>query len=197
MSEYYAKVAVDLDVLPLQRAILRQPKLFGKYPQRGNFEGSPHCAMKDIWVRYNDIEPYLERGNLDGFADEHDSVWYPAAYAIPQVRKVVFDLMRIVEGERLGGILITKLPPGGKIEKHVDGGWHASYYDKYFVPILNEEGATFSFEDGVIHPKVGEAYWFNNAVPHWVDNNTDSDRIAMIVCIRHQGVKGAYREDNQ
>lgn len=197
MSEYYARVATDLDVLPLQRAILRQPKLFGKYPQRGNFEGSPHCAMKDIWVRYNDIEPYLERGNLDGFADEHDSVWYPAAYAIPQVRKVVFDLMRIVEGERLGGILITKLPPGGKIEKHVDGGWHASYYDKYFVPILNEEGATFSFEDGVIHPKVGEAYWFNNAVPHWVDNNTDSDRIAMIVCIRHQGVKGAYREDNQ
>ena len=197
MSEYYAKVATDLDVLPLQRAILRQPKLFGKYPQRGNFEGSPHCAMKDIWVRYNDIEPYLQRGNLDGFADEHDSVWYPSAYAIPQVRKVVFDLMRIVEGERLGGILITKLPPGGKIEKHVDGGWHASYYDKYFVPILNEEGATFSFEDGVIHPKVGEAYWFNNAVPHWVDNNTDSDRIAMIVCIRHQGVKGAYREDNQ
>lgn len=197
MSEYYARVATDLDVLPLQRAILRQPKLFGKYPQRGNFEGSPHCAMKDIWVRYNDIEPYLERGNLDGFADEHDSVWYPASYAIPQVRKVVFDLMRIVEGERLGGILITKLSPGGKIEKHVDGGWHASYYDKYFVPILNEEGATFSFEDGVIHPKVGEAYWFNNAVPHWVDNNTDSDRIAMIVCIRHQGVKGAYREDNQ
>lgn len=197
MSEYYARVATDLDVLPLQKAILRQPKLFGKYPQRGNFEGSPHCAMKDIWVRYNDIEPYLQRGNLDGFADEHDSVWYPSAYAIPQVRKVVFDLMRIVEGERLGGILITKLPPGGKIEKHVDGGWHASYYDKYFVPILNEEGATFSFEDGVIHPKVGEAYWFNNAVPHWVDNNTDSDRIAMIVCIRHQGVKGAYREDNQ
>jgi len=196
MSEYYARVATDLDVLPLQRAILRQPKLFGKYPQRGNFEGSPHCAMKDIWVRYNDIEPYLATGNLDGFADEHDSVWYPAAYAIPQVRKVVFDLMRIVEGERLGGILITKLPPGGKIEKHVDGGWHASYYDKCFVPILNEEGATFSFEDGVIHPKVGEAYWFNNAVPHWVDNNTDSDRIAMIVCIRHQGVKGAYREDN-
>lgn len=196
MSEYYARVATDLDVLPLQRAILRQPKLFGKYPQRGNFEGSPHCAMKDIWVRYNDIEPYLERGNLDGFADEHDSVWYPAAYAIPQVRKVVFDLMRLVEGERLGGILITKLPPGGKIEKHVDGGWHASYYDKYFVPILNEEGATFSFEDGVIHPKIGEAYWFNNSVPHWVENNTDSDRIAMIVCIRHQGVKGAYREDN-
>ena len=196
MSEYYARVATDLDVLPLQRAILRQPKLFGKYPQRGNFEGSPHCAMKDIWVRYNDIEPYVECGNLDGFADEHDSVWYPAAYAIPQVRKVVFDLMRLVEGERLGGILITKLPPGGKIEKHVDGGWHASYYDKYFVPILNEEGATFSFDDGVIHPKVGEAYWFNNAVPHWVDNNTDSDRIAMIVCIRHQGVKGAYRENN-
>lgn len=196
MSEYYARVATDLDVLPLQTAILRQPKLFGKYPQRGNFEGSPHSEMKDIWVRYNDVEPYLKKGSLDGFADEHDSVWYPSAYAIPQVRKVVFDLMRIVEGERLGGVLITKLPPKGIIEKHSDGGWHAEYYDKYFVPILNEEGATFCFEDGVIHPKIGEAYWFDNSVPHWVENNTDSDRIAMIVCIRHSKVKGAYREDN-
>ena len=196
MSEYYAKVADNLDVKPLQIALIRQPKLFGKYPQRGNFETSPHKSMKDIWVRYNDIEPFLAKGNLEGFDQEHDSVWYPAAYAIPQVRKVVFDLMRIVEGERLGGILITKLPPGGKIDVHVDGGWHAKYYDKYFVPVLGEEGTSFCFDDGCIVPKIGEAWWFDNSVPHWVENNTDSDRIAMIVCIRHQGVKGAYREDN-
>lgn len=196
MSEYYAKVADNLDVKPLQIALLRQPKLFGKYTQRGDFEGSPHNEMKDIWVRYNDINPFIEKGSFVGFDAEHDSIWYPSAYAIPQVRKVVFDLMRIVEGERLGGILITKLAPGGKIEKHSDGGWHAEYYDKYFVPILNEEGAVFAFEDGVITPKVGEAYWFDNSVPHWVENNTDSDRIAMIVCIRHSKVQGAYREDN-
>lgn len=196
MSEYFAKVADNLDVKPLQTAILRQPKLFGKYTQRGDFKGSPHSEMKDIWVRYNDVTPFLEKNSFVGFDSEHDSIWYPSAYAIPQVRKVVFDLMRIVEGERLGGILITKLPPGGNIKKHSDGGWHAEYYDKYFVPILNEEGAIFGFEDGIIAPKIGEAYWFDNSVPHWVENNTDSDRIAMIVCIRHSKVEGAYREDN-
>ena len=196
MNEHYAKIADNLDVLPLQTALLRQPKLFGKYPFRGTVEGSPHSDMQDIWVRFNDVTPYLEKGNLQGITDEHDSVWYQSDYAIPQVLKIVFDLMRIVEGERLGGILITKLPPGGKIEKHIDGGWHAEYYDKYFVPILNEEGATFSFESGVITPKVGEAYWFDNSVPHWVDNNSNADRIAMVVCIKSADVIGAYRENS-
>lgn len=196
MSEFYAKVADNLDVKPLQVALLRQPALFGKYPQRGEFKGSPHSEMKDIWVRYNDAKPFIEKNDFTGFDSEHESIWYPAAYALPQVRKIVFDLMRIVEGEQLGGILITKLPPKGKIEKHTDGGWHANFYDKYFIPILNEDGATFEFEDGVIKPKIGEAWWFNNAVPHWVVNDTDSDRIAMIVCIRHSKVEGAYRENS-
>jgi len=145
--------------------------------------------MTDIWVRYNDIEPYKNKGSLVGFNAEHDSVWYPVLKKLPSAKKIALDLMNKVEGERLGGILITKLPPGGKIAKHTDDGWHARYYDKFYVPVLTKPGGVFCFEDGEIDAKYGEAWWFNNAHNHWVENNTDSDRISMIICIRTEKFK--------
>jgi quercetin dioxygenase-like cupin family protein len=177
-------VCNDLDVSELQKEILNHYEEFDRYDQRRTFPNSPHVQMTDIWARYNDIHPFLEKGDLKGFEAEHDSVWYPVIEKIPAVKKVVFDLMSKVEGERLGGVLITKLSPGGQITRHTDAGWHAQYYDKFFVPILIKEGAIFGFDDGDIKAKEGEAWWFDNSNPHWVTNNSDIDRVGMIVCIR-------------
>lgn len=188
MSQNFLKIADGLDVAALRLSLVRQPELFGLRTQRADVYGSPHTQMTDIWVRYNAPE-HLAQGPV-AFNGEHDSVWYPEAAAIPEVRPVVFELMRRVEGERLGGVLITKIPPGGGIAPHVDGGWHAGYYDKYFVPIQNEPGAVFGFEDGEIRATPGEVYWFNNSRPHWVKNDSTRDRIAMIVCIRSHQFKG-------
>jgi hypothetical protein len=184
MTATHKKLPLHLDVHLLKKALEKNSDLFGKYPYRGEAPGSPHSEMTDIWVRYNDIKPYLESGDFTEFANEHDSVWYDAYYRLPEVKKPIFDVMNAVNGERLGGVLITKLPPGGKITKHVDGGWHAAYYDKYYVAIKNSYGAKFCFEDGVIDPREGDVYWFDNSKPHWVENNTDDDRIAMIICIK-------------
>lgn len=181
MSENFLKIAEGVNVLPLRMALIRQPELFGKNNERATAYKSPHKNMTDIWVRYNDLKNYGE-----GFNNEHDSVWYPDSALIPQVRDIVFWLMSLVNGERLGGVLITKLPAGGKIASHVDTGWHAEYYDKYYIPIQNDDGAIFGFEDGVIKPRIGDVYWFKNSNPHWVENNSSIDRIALIVCIRSQ-----------
>lgn len=183
MSKSFARIAQGVNVMPLQTAINRQPHLFGQHGSRASAYGSPHAAMSDIWVRYNDIAN-LDPANPAAFNEEHDAVWYPAYYALPQLRPILFDLMAYVDGERLGGVLITKTPPGGRIERHVDSGWHASYYDKFYLPIQNDGGATFNFEDGVIVPQLGDAYWFRNDVPHWVENRSERDRIALIVCIK-------------
>lgn len=189
MPKSHELICSDLDVLPLQEELLKHYDEFDKYEYRRTFPNSPHAAMTDIWVRYNDVTPFEEKGSLSGFEAEHDSIWYPVLEKLPSVKKVVFDLMSKVDGERLGGILITKLDPKGQITRHTDAGWHAQYYDKFCVPILNKDGAIFGFDDGLINPKLGEAWWFDNSNPHWVDNNTDSDRIAMIVCIRTEMFK--------
>lgn len=189
MVKTHKLVCSNLEVLPLQEELLANLDEFDKYNQRRTFPNSPHAQMNDIWVRYNDINPFLAKGSLEGFEAEHDSIWYPVLDKIPSVKKVVFDLMHVVDGERLGGVLITKLPPGGHITRHTDAGWHAQYYDKFYVPILNKTGSIFGFDDGIIEPNLGEAWWFDNSNPHWVDNNSDIDRIAMIVCIRTEMFK--------
>ena len=189
MVKTHSCVTSSLNVQQLQKELLENINEFDRYDYRRTFPNSPHAQMSDIWVRYNDIKPFEEKGSLTGFEAEHDSIWYPVASKLPSLKKVVFDLMHIVDGERLGGILITKLPAGGHIAKHTDSGWHAQYYDKFYVPIMNSKGSVFGFEDGVIEPELGQAWWFDNSNPHWVDNNSDADRISMIVCIRTEMFK--------
>ena len=184
----FLQIAQEIDVDALRLAIESNPQLFGRHNARAAAYGSPHAEMTDIWVRYNDIANIGPR-----FNDAHDSVWYPAYCALPEIKPIIFGLMKFVSGERLGGVLITKLPPGGKIATHVDRNWHADYYEKFYIPIKNEPGAVFRFPSGDICPRQGDVYWFDNAVPHSVANDSDQDRIALVVCIK----TSEYSRENQ
>ena len=191
----FLKVIEGIDVAPLQRALATHRHLFGRIPLRAEAKGSPHVEMTDIWVRYNDIRNYKPQSDTfctseSDFNAEHDSVWDPAYYALPELKPILFGLMGYLEGERLGGILITKVPPGKEIKPHIDGGWHAAYYEKFYVAVRAPEGCVFGFEDGDIQARDGDVYWFDNSVPHWVKNPSDEDRIAMIVCIKTDKFKG-------
>ena len=184
MGTAFRKIDLTVNVGPLRRNLRRKSYLFNEYTQRKDAPGSPHKEMTDIWVRYKDVRSHLESGDFSTFADEHDSMWYPSYYELPEIKKIVFDVMAAVDGERLGGVLITKLPPQGKIYPHRDAGWHAGYYDKYYIPIENHSGSVFGFESGNIKPEIGDVYWFDNSYLHWVNNDTQHDRMSMIVCVR-------------
>lgn len=169
-----------MNVTPLITALTRQPWLWNQHTFRTENPASPHRAVDDIWLRYND---YANRNKTD-FHGPHESLWYPAYYALPQVRDLVFPLMAAVEGERLGGVLITRIPAGCRVEPHVDGGWHASYYDKYAIQLMGNERQAFQFEGQSLSAKPGDVYWLDNSKTHWVTNDSDEDRMTLIVCIR-------------
>lgn len=168
-----------IDVKPISDALKAHPELWNQHTPRLNIYA--HSDISDIWVRYNDFANY--KGNMVEFNSEHDSVWYPSAYLLP-VMPVIFKLMADVQGERLGGVLITKIPAGKQVRPHIDHGWHAGYYDKYAVQIESAEGQFFQFEDGKFHSEPGDIYQFDNSYTHWVTNDSTQDRITMIVCIK-------------
>ena len=169
----------DVDVSQLVAQIDAHSELWNQYGYRKNM--APHSAMSDIWVRYNDIK------NMGpAFNHEHDSVWYPAYQELPALKDIIFPLMGEVEGERLGGVLITRIPPGCDIKPHVDRGWHVDYYDKFYVSLKSEQGANFYCGDEVLNPKAGEVWRFDNRALHWVENRSNDDRMTLIVCIRTQ-----------
>jgi hypothetical protein len=162
------------------------PELWNQHTHRTHGYGTPHRTIDDIWVRYNDLSKYI--GDRSFFADEHDSVWYPGAEMIPAVVDLVMDLMGEVRGERLGGVLITRIPAGGQVDPHVDQGWHARYYDKFCIQLMGNPEQAFCFRGYSLSALPGQIYTFDNSREHWVTNSSKEDRMSLIVCI-----KGAHR----
>jgi hypothetical protein len=187
--KHFELIDSGVDVAPLLAEIEAHPELWDQRPERLDAPESPHAQMADIWLRYNDIKPYLSGEKTGDFGGEHVPVWYPAYGALRAViRPIIFDLMGLVEGEMLGGVLITKIPHGCEIKPHVDKSWHVDYFEKFYVTLKSAPGAVFGCESEgeteELSPKVGEIWLFDNHKTHWVMNQSGQDRITLIICIR-------------
>jgi quercetin dioxygenase-like cupin family protein len=172
------KIGDGVDVGPLLWALQANPHLWNQNTARTADPTSPHYGVDDIWVRY-------AAPGVDG-SEPHDSVWHPCADALP-VREIAMRLMAFVGGERLGGILITRIPPGGEVKPHTDPGWHARYYEKFAVQVASAPGQSFCFEGEQLESRPGDIYWFDNSHTHWVTNPTPHERITLICCIKRGG----------
>lgn len=182
----FRKVGEGIDILPLIAQIEAHPHLWGQQTARLG-AGSPHAQSTDIWLRYRDLDAYRAKHGADmsAFCDEHESVWLDPALdlhaAIPIARAIAGG-----SDERLGGVLLTRLPSGARIAPHVDGGWHAASHEKFYVAVKVRPGAVFCWRDGEISATDGDVWWFRNDVAHWVVNDSDDERIAMIVCVKKE-----------
>ena len=160
-------------------AELQDASLWNLYRWRTEHVKSPHREVEDIWLRYNDL------ANLGvAFNDEHESVWYPVATKLPETVNLVNRVVATCGGDRLGGVLVTKVPAGKQVYPHVDGGWHAAYYSKIAVQIAGKPEQRFQFKEEELSTVSGDVYSFDNSYSHWVTNPTSEDRITLIICMR-------------
>jgi hypothetical protein len=173
----FLKVADGVDVLPILHSLHLNPDLWDENDLRTTHPDSPHQEVNDIWLRFNEI-----KDDPSAVIDDHESICYQAWDHVPN--DVIFGLMARVKGLRLGRVIITRLPKGGKIAAHVDGGDHARYYERYHVVLKNESGSIFRCGDEVVQMNAGEIWWFDNTVEHEVVNQSNDDRIVMIVDIQ-------------
>lgn len=160
--------------------------LWDRYDMRTRmFEGSPHREVSDIWLRYRTWDEF-DRERPCEFSNEHDSVWYAAAYIMPKIRQFIDDFFVHYEGDQLGGCLITKIPPGKCVYPHSDAGaWHSTYFNKKILVLLQSAtGQTFEFEDEIHEGETGDIFEFDNHPVHAVYNRSDVDRISLIMAIR-------------
>ena len=169
-------LARQLDVAAIALELRRHPDVWDAHKNRATGRETPHAGASDVWVRY---APTWDEGR-----GPHDSVWYPPIDVCPSLRPVIFGVMAMVQAERLGGVLITKIPPGGSVKPHTDAGWHAEYYDKIAVQIESHQQQAFCYEDGAAVTAPGDVYWFNNQAMHWVVNDSPVDRVTLIICVK-------------
>lgn len=170
------KIAGGLNVMPLLWALQANEHLWNEHPMRTEHAESPHHEVDDIWMRYAAPEDAMKDGT-------QDSIWYPSLL-LPAVKSLVYPLMQFVDGDRLGGVLITRIKAGKSCKPHKDLGWHARYYEKFAIQVQSAPGQKFCFDNEELETMPGDVFTFNNAHMHWVTNDTLHDRITLIVCVR-------------
>lgn len=176
--EHAKIVAKGLNVAPIYWRLLSNPQLWNQRTARTAPPDSPHHGLDDIWARFGD-----PARATDGAP--HDSYWYPEADVLA-LKPMCYDIMHAVQGDELGGVLLTRIPPGGLCRPHTDPGWHARRYEKYAVQIASHPDQAFCMDDGRLVTQPGDLYWFDNSFNHWVENPSAYERVSMIVCIRKE-----------
>lgn len=178
-------IPVTFDTAPLREQLDQHPELWNEFDLRTNHPQSPHRELSDIFVRYNAWENF--KGDRQAWNGPHEAVWWAAAEKLPAAKQIALDLLQALDGEQLGGVLITKIPAGKQCYPHIDVGWHARHYSKIAVQIASAPGQAFHVGPSQLSAEPGECYFFDNSQTHWVVNDSDEDRITLIVCVRTRG----------
>lgn len=175
----FLKIAEGVNVQPVMIALANQPELWDQNTLRTTHPGTAHADVSDILVWFNEIPD-----DPSSVIDDRQTVPYLAWAALPQLRPIIFDLMRAVEGVQLGRVLITRLPPGKAITPHVDGGAPASWYARYQLALQSLPGALFHCGGETVNFRTGDLYRVDNTQEHSVQNSSSSDRVALIIDVR-------------
>jgi len=175
----FLRIAEGVDVLPILNAIQSKPELWDENSLRTTHPASPHQETSDIWLWFNEIPE-----DETAVVNDIQTMPYNAWRELPQVRPVIFDLMRRVEGVQLGRVIITKLPPGKKIPPHEDHGAPVDFYTRYQIVLQSFPGTLFTIEDETVNFKRGEVWRIDNSKEHSVVNNGTDDRLVIIADIR-------------
>ena len=163
------------DATGLLWTLRAHPELWDQNTARTDDPASPHHGLSDIWARYAGL-------GVDG-SKPHASIWYDSPIT-EELQRLACQLVCLVDGTELGGVLITRIPPGGECRPHTDPGWHARYYEKFAVQVDSAPGQAFCFHGEQLESRPGDVYWFDNAHEHWVPNPTKYERITAIFCIK-------------
>lgn len=186
--KYLRQLVTGVEVEPIVAELAAHPELWNANRLRTTLYGGPHNDVSDIWVRYRCLDELDASRDPQAIADfvgqPHESVWYPAIDVLPTLRQLIFEVARYFDVERLGGVLITRIPAGSEVSPHVDHGWHARYYEKIALQIKSAPGQAFCFEDGEFECEPGTLYAFDNSHSHWVTNKSQQERITCIICVR-------------
>lgn len=172
----------------VERELGFNSQLWGEWPLRTQYEGSPHRDATDIWLRFRDPFEMATLTPVEFCNSRYTPQWYACMDKLRHTQKIIEKIFLLMDGEELGACLITKVPPGKGVAWHSDDNWNSNHFlNKYLVVIQTGEGAYFE-TCGEKHPgKAGDLFLFDNRLPHRVVNDSDVDRISLIISIKQKG----------
>lgn len=102
------------------------------------------------------------------------------------VMSIISDIVKDLEDEVVGKaarILLVKLSAGRDVNEHIDSGDYLSTVRRYHIPIITNDKVFYTVNSETINMKKGECWEINNLKPHSVLNNSEKDRVHLLIDI--------------
>jgi hypothetical protein len=98
------------------------------------------------------------------------------------VEPIIKDLEKLHNG-RVGRVIFPKLKAGKKIDAHVDSGDYLNVSRRHHIPIITNNNVFFLIDNGALNMLEGECWEINNMHLHEVINNSEQDRVHLLIDI--------------
>lgn len=170
--ENFALIKTGIDVSDL-RALLNKTDLWGTGDLRTDTTEPQH-----IFLRVN--KNVKKNTPAEAVEFYETSVFWQ----LPEVHPFIFNTFSLMYGTRLGGCLIAKMPPHSSIPEHSDIGPCAYYYDLRLHIVLQAINVDFHCGSETVQMNTGDMWWFDLNQPHSLVNNSDIERIHLIMDIK-------------
>lgn len=185
-------IADGVDTTALALALQKQPELWKKDLYWRNHPVPVFSEVDSILLRFPTKAPYqfkdeTERQAYLASIDPWECFDQPAYELLLEAKPLIFGLMSMVQGERLGRVMINRMQPGSHILPHSDITAGAKYYDRFHIVLQTNKDVEFRAGEEHGTMKQAQAWWFENAVEHEVWNRGEGDRIHMIIDIKCKG----------
>ena len=102
------------------------------------------------------------------------------AAAFPKACRYVDDMISSLKGTP-GRVVMANLRPNGTIYPHTDDGLYWLLRDRYHLVLKSANGSRFKAGGEEVHMREGELWWFDPTVEHQAFNESDEDRIHIIL----------------
>ena len=104
----------------------------------------------------------------------------------PILENIISDIKNFYgyENLKLTNIIFTELRKGGIIPEHIDEGKMLSTNHRIHIPIISNPDVKFVLDHKEYYLEPGHGYEINNQILHEVRNESDVDRIHMIIDLK-------------
>ncbi len=129
-------------------------------------------------------EAHESRKYPDIFPAKNEEVadWNELIGYFPFTREFVSKLLIFFAARYLGKVMFAKMPPGCMMNWHIDPYPIYSGFSRLHIPLFSEQGASdFYTEQGNFSMQIGSTYLYDTALVHTAKNNSNKDRIHLIV----------------
>lgn len=179
-----------IDPTKLLMQIKQNPDLWREDTFLRDYPQGPFGEIESIMLRFPEKRVFEQEEELEKYKrgescfDQHESIDYPAYDTLTEARPLVMALMSYVGGERLGRVMINKIAQGGRIYPHEDTPEHTEYYTRFHIVLQSSAGCFIRAGDEQLEMRGGEVFWFNNKLDHEVVNNSNTERLSMVIDIK-------------